>query len=185
MAGNSQAPDLEGLHHEMPGIAKQFRIMNENNACLIQHLTLNNPPPPVAPIPPEVSPRRGLKRFGRGGKLSPRYIGPFDIIAKIGEVAYRLALPPQLSGVHDVFHELMLRKYEPNPSHVLEWRDLELETDASYIKRPIRILDTLEHVLKGRSIPMVKVLWTHHGNDEATWEKEDEIRAKYPELFRS
>ena len=133
----------------------------------------------------KVSPRRGLKRFGRAGKLSPRYIGPFDIIAKIGEVAYRLALLPQLSGVHDVFHVSMLRKYELDPSHVLEWRDLELEADVSYVERPIRILDTLEHVLRGRVIPMVKVLWTHHGSDEATWEKEDEVRAKYPELFRS
>ncbi|XP_057459280.1 uncharacterized protein LOC130749943 [Actinidia eriantha] len=133
----------------------------------------------------KVSPRRGLMRFGRGGKLSPRYIRPFDIIAKIGEVAHRSALPPQLSGVHDVFHVSMLRKYEPNPSHVLEWRDLELEVDVSYVERPNRILDTLEHVLRGRSIPMVKVLWTHYGNDEATWEKEDEVRVKYPELFRS
>ncbi|GFZ18529.1 hypothetical protein Acr_27g0002680 [Actinidia rufa] len=114
-----------------------------------------------------VSPRRGLKRFGLGGKLSPRYIGPFDIIVKIGEVAYCLALPSQLSGVHDVF-----------------WKYLELEADVSYVERPIRILDTLEHVLRGRSIPMVKVLWTHHGNDEATWEKEDEVRAK-SELFQN
>ncbi|GFS42036.1 hypothetical protein Acr_00g0077830 [Actinidia rufa] len=106
----------------------------------------------------EVSPCRGLKRFSRGGKLSPRYIGPFDIIAKIGEVAYRLALPPQLSGVHEIFHVSMLRKYDPDPSHVLEWRDLTLEADVSYIERPIRILDTLEHVLRGRSIPMVKVV---------------------------
>ncbi|XP_057480510.1 uncharacterized protein LOC130767617 [Actinidia eriantha] len=106
----------------------------------------------------QISPRRGLKRFGREGKLSPRYIGPFDIIAKIGEVAYRLALPPQLSGVHDVFYVSMLRKYKPNPFHVLEWKDLKLEADVSYVERPIRILDTLEHVLRGRSIPMVKVL---------------------------
>ncbi|XP_057471056.1 uncharacterized protein LOC130759853 [Actinidia eriantha] len=122
-----------------------------------------------------VSPRRGLKRFGRRRKLSPCYIEPFDIIAKIGEVAYRLALPPQLSGVHDVFHVSMLWKYEPDPSHVLEWRDLELEADVSYVERSVHILNTLEHVLRRRSIPMVKVLQTHHGSDETTWEKEDEV----------
>ena len=71
-----------------------------------------------------VSPRRGLTRFGRGGKLSPRYIGPFDILERVGEVAYRLALPPQLSGIHDVFHISMLRRYMPDPSYVLQWTDL-------------------------------------------------------------
>ena len=106
----------------------------------------------------KVSPRHDLKRFSQGRKLSPRYIGPFDIIAKIREVAYRFAILPHLSGVHDVFHVSMLQKYESDPSHVLEWRDLELEADVSYIERPIRIFDTLEHVLRGRIIPMVKVL---------------------------
>ena len=71
-------------------------------------------------------------RFGKSGKLSPRFIGPFEILERIGEVAYRLALPPQLSGVHNVFHVSMLRKYEPDPSHVLDWVDLEVDEDASY-----------------------------------------------------
>ena len=121
--------------------------------------------------------------FGRGGKLSPRYIGPFDIIKRVGEVAYRLALPPQLSGVHDVFHVSMLRKYEPDPSHVLEWTDLDLEADVSYEERAIQILDRRDQVLRGRSIPLVKVLWSHHGVEEATWEREDSMRSRYPELF--
>ena len=68
----------------------------------------------------KISPRQGLMRFGKSGKLSPRFIGPFEILEMIGEVAYRLALPPQLSGAHDVFHVSMLRKYEPNSSHVLD-----------------------------------------------------------------
>ena len=67
-----------------------------------------------------VSPRRGITRFGRGGKLSPRYIGPFDILERIGDVAYRLALPPQLSSIHDVFHVSMLRRYEPDPSETTD-----------------------------------------------------------------
>ncbi|GFZ09844.1 hypothetical protein Acr_21g0004430 [Actinidia rufa] len=98
----------------------------------------------------KISPRRGLHRFGRGGKLSPRYIGPFDIIERIGEVAYRLALPPKLSGVHDVFHVSMLKKYEPDPSHVLEWSKLELEADASFEEKPIRVVDFREKVLRAR-----------------------------------
>ena len=105
-----------------------------------------------------VSPRRGLTRFSRGDKLSPRYIGPFDIIERVGEVVYRLALPPQLSGVHDVFHVSMLRKYELDPSHVLEWTDLDLEADVSYEEHAIQILDRRDQVLRGRSISLVKVL---------------------------
>ena len=130
-----------------------------------------------------VSPRRGITRFGRGRKLSPRYIGPFDILERVCEVAYRLALPPQLSGVHDVFHISMLQKYEPDPSHVLEWSKLELDADVSFEKRPIQILDRREQVLRGKTIQLVRVLWTHYGIEESTWEREDEIRAKYPELF--
>ncbi|XP_058202949.1 uncharacterized protein LOC131317410 [Rhododendron vialii] len=131
----------------------------------------------------KVSPRRGLSRFGKKGKLSPRYIGPFDIIEKIGEVAYRLALPPKLSGVHDVFHVSMLRKYEPDPSHVLQWSELELEADVSYGEEPMRILDSRDQILRGKTIPLVRVLWSNQGREESTWEREDEVREKYPHLF--
>ena len=131
----------------------------------------------------KISPRRGLMRFGKSGKLSPRFIGPFEILERIGEVAYRLALPPQLSGVHDVFHVSMLRKYEPDPSHALDWTDLEVDEDASYEERPVRVLDRRDQVLRGKTIPLVKVLWKHHGVEEATWERELEVREKYPDLF--
>ena len=131
----------------------------------------------------KISPRRGLMRFGKSGKLSPRFIGPFEILERIGETAYRLALPPQLSGVHDVFHVSMLRKYEPDPSHVLDWTDLEVDEDASYEERPVRVLDRRDQVLRGKTIPLVKVLWKHHGVEEATWERELEVREKYPDLF--
>ena len=131
----------------------------------------------------KVSPRRGITRFGKGGKLAPRFIGPFEILERIGEVAYRLALPPQLSGVHDVFHISMLRKYEPDPSHVLEWSALDLDTDVSFEEKPLEVLDRRDQVLRGKTIPLVKVLWSHSGVEEATWEREEDIRAKYPELF--
>ncbi|XP_058185808.1 uncharacterized protein LOC131303033 [Rhododendron vialii] len=131
----------------------------------------------------KVSPHWGLSHFGQKGKLSPHFIRPFDVIKKIGKVAYRLALPPRLSGVHDVFHLSMLRKYEPNPSPVLEWSELELEADASYTEELIRILDSHEQVLRGKTIPLVRDLWGTLGKKESTWEREDEVREKYLQLF--
>ena len=116
----------------------------------------------------KVSPRRGISQFGKKGKLTPRFIGPFDIIAKIGDVAYRLALPSSISHVHDVFHVSMLRKYHPDPSHVLDWSHIEFESDVSYEERPIRILDSREQVLRGKTIHLLKILWSNHGMEEAT-----------------
>ena len=85
--------------------------------------------------------------------------------------------------MHDVFHISMLRKYEPDPSHMLQWGGLELEADASFEEKAVEILDRRDQVLRGKTIHLVKVLWSHHGVEEATWEREDEIRAKYPHLF--
>ncbi|KAI5350302.1 hypothetical protein L3X38_003193 [Prunus dulcis] len=98
-------------------------------------------------------------RFGKRGKLSPRYIGPYEITKCIGPVAYRLALPAELSRVHDVFHVSMLRKYMSDPSHVLEYQPVELEEDLSYEEQPVQILDRKEQMLRSRSILVVKVLW--------------------------
>ena len=78
---------------------------------------------------------RGVRRFGVKGKLSPRFVGPFEILERIGQVAYRLALPLSLSGVHDVFHVSMLRKYVSDTTHVLKYEDLELQTYFSYEER--------------------------------------------------
>ncbi|RVW70601.1 Transposon Ty3-G Gag-Pol polyprotein [Vitis vinifera] len=130
-----------------------------------------------------VTPRKGVFRFGKRGKLAPRYVGPFEILQKIGEVAYKLALPPQLSGIHDVFHVSMLRKYEPDTTHVLDWQDLNLQEDVTYEEGPRQILDKKEKVLRTKIIPLVKVSWDHHGVEGATWELESDMRNKYPELF--
>ncbi|XP_058202799.1 uncharacterized protein LOC131317253 [Rhododendron vialii] len=127
----------------------------------------------------KVSPLQGLSCFGQKGKLSLHFIGPFHIIEKIGEVAYRLALPSKLSDVHDVFHVSMLRKYEPDLSHVLEWFELELEADASFGQEPIRILDLRKQVLKGKTISLVRVLWGNLGKEESMWEREDKVKEKY------
>ncbi|GMP23808.1 hypothetical protein CsSME_00001278 [Camellia sinensis var. sinensis] len=107
----------------------------------------------------------------------------FEILECIWEVAYHLALPPQLSEVHDVFHICMLQKYEPDSSRVLDWTELKVDEDASYEERPVRVIDTRDQVLKGKTIPLVKVLWQHHEVDEVTWEREAEVREKYPDLF--
>ena len=131
----------------------------------------------------KVSPWKGIQRFGNKGKLAPRYIGPFKIIGKVGSVAYRLELPTQISNFHPVFHVSMLRKYEPDPSHVIDHSDLVLDEDASFEVQPVRVVDRREKVLQGKSIPLVGVLWSQHGIQEETWELETEMRSKYPELF--
>ena len=82
-----------------------------------------------------------------------------------------------------MFHITMLRKYEPDPSHMLDWTDLEVDKDASYEERPVRVLHTRDQVLRGKTIPLVKVLWKHHEVKKATWERELEVREKYPDLF--
>ncbi|XP_021888296.1 uncharacterized protein LOC110807465, partial [Carica papaya] len=126
---------------------------------------------------------KGLLRFGKKGKLSPRFIGPFEILEKVGVVAYRVALPPRYSGVHNVFHVSLLRKYRPDPNHILRYESLPLEKDLSYEEEPIQVLERQERKLRSRVIPMVKIQWRHHAKEEATWEREDEMRRNYPELF--
>ena len=94
-----------------------------------------------------------------------------------------MALPPQLSSVHNVFHVSMLRKYNSDKSHVLDWTELNIDEYASYEEQAIRILERKEHVLRGKTISLVKILWDHHGVKESTWEDEIEARSKYPHLF--
>lgn len=116
----------------------------------------------------KVSPTRGVFRFGVRGKLSPRYIGPFEILERFRDVAYRLALPPNLAGVHNVFHVSVLRKYVLGQSHVIEYEPLQFREDLSYDELPIRILDTKDQVLRRRTIRYVKIQWNHHTEREAT-----------------
>ncbi|KAL0546479.1 hypothetical protein IC582_016389 [Cucumis melo] len=131
----------------------------------------------------KVAPMRGVLRFERRGKLSPRFVGPFEILERIGPVAYRLALSPSLSTVHDVFHVSMLRKYVPDPSHVVDYEPLEIDENLSYIEQPVEVLAREVKTLRNKEIPLVKVLWRNHRVEEATWEREDDMRSRYPELF--
>ncbi|XP_056688567.1 uncharacterized protein [Spinacia oleracea] len=131
----------------------------------------------------KISPTKGVMRFGQTGKLSPRYIGPYEILERVSEVAYRLALPTDLEKVHNVFHVSMLRKYVPDPSHVISHEPLALRNDLTYEEKPIEILDRREKRLRNKVIPMVKGLWANHLTSEATWEVEDQFKSKYPQLF--
>lgn len=131
----------------------------------------------------KVSPTKGVKRFGRKGKLSPRYIGPYEILERIGETAYRIALPTELSKVHNVFHVSQLRKYVHDPNHVLQPEVVPMDEDLTYEERPVQILDTKTRDTRNKTVKLVKFLWSNHQTEEATWESEQEMREKYPELF--
>ncbi|KAL5563785.1 hypothetical protein UlMin_033532 [Ulmus minor] len=124
----------------------------------------------------KVAPMKGVMRFGKKGKLSPRFIGPFEILERIGKVAYKLALPPELSSVHNVFHVSMLKKYVSDPSHVLEHEPIQVNEDLTYEEKPVQILDRKDKTLRNKVIPLVKVLWRNHKIEEATWEREDDMR---------
>ncbi|XP_040996151.1 uncharacterized protein LOC121242340 [Juglans microcarpa x Juglans regia] len=126
---------------------------------------------------------RGIMRFGKKGQLSPRYIRPFEILDRIGPVAYRVALPPALSGVHNVFHVSMLRKYIPDPTHIIDYEPLQLQENLTYTEEPIHIIKRKEQVLRKQTISLVKVVWNNHTTSEASWELEEEMQAKYPQLF--
>ena len=130
-----------------------------------------------------MSPKKGVLRFGKKGKLVPSYTGPFEVIKVVGKAAYQLWLPAQLSGVHDVFHVSMLRKCQLDATPVVDLEDIEIQDGATYEEQPVKILQTKEKVLCNKVIRLVKVLWQHHGVEEATWEPELEIGEKYPHLF--
>ncbi|XP_020966165.1 uncharacterized protein LOC110266243 [Arachis ipaensis] len=125
-------------------------------------------------------------RIGRSiktKKLNPRYIGPFQILERVGPVAYRMALPPYLSNLHDVFHVSQLRKYTPDASHVLEPESVQLREDLTLPVTPVKIDDTSFKKLRGKEVSLVKVAWSRASVEEYTWELESEMRADYPHLF--
>nr|GFC42472.1 hypothetical protein [Tanacetum cinerariifolium] len=124
----------------------------------------------------KVSPARGVRRFDIKGKLSPCFIGPFVILDRVGEVSYRLALPPQLSHVHNVFHVSFLRGYKYHPLHVISYPLEQSRADLSYVEEPEAILDRQDRVIRKKTSPFVKILWRNHPEREDTWETEESIR---------
>ena len=131
----------------------------------------------------KVMPKRGVVRFGKRVKLSPRFIRHFEILERIGTVAYRFALPPSMSGLHEVFHVSMLRKYTPDPTQVVDWGQIEVDTDGTFEERPVYILHSRDQVLRRKTVRLVRVLWRHYRVEESTWEREDTMRATYPFLL--
>ncbi|XP_059287595.1 uncharacterized protein LOC132040927 [Lycium ferocissimum] len=109
------------------------------------------------PVLLKVSPMKGVIRFGKKGKLSPRFIGPFDILRRMGEVAYELALPPGLLGVHPVFHVSMLKKYHSDSSYIIQWDSVLFDQNLSYKEESIAILDGEVQKLRPKKIASVKV----------------------------
>jgi hypothetical protein len=121
-----------------------------------------------------------VKRFGIKGKLAPRYIGPFLILARLGNVAYCLEVPPTLAGMHNVFHVSQLRKCLRPPVDVVVDDVSPLDVDMSYLEHPVKILGQQDRVMRCRTIRFFKVQWSRHSEQEATWETEEFLRSKYP-----
>ena len=109
--------------------------------------------------------------------------GLFEILKRVGELAYRLSLPPSLSGVYTIFHVSQLRRYVPDPSHVLDHSELEIVPHHTIVKEPLHILDRQVKKLRRRAILMIWVHWSRRTAEEATWETEDRIREAYPLVY--
>ncbi|GJV75718.1 hypothetical protein Tco_1507302 [Tanacetum coccineum] len=131
----------------------------------------------------KVAPWKGVMRFGKRGKLNPRYIGPFQIIERIGPVAYRLELPQELSRVHNVFHVCNLKKCLSDDTLVIPLEEIQLDDKLNFVEEPVEIMDREVKQLKRSRIPIIKVRWNARRGPEYTWEREDQFREKYPHLF--
>ena len=120
---------------------------------------------------------------GKGKKLRPKFVGPFKILQRVGKMAYRLKLPSSLSRIHDVFHVSIFKKYHPDPTHILQPEEIEIDESLTYEEKPVQLLDRKVKELRNKQISLVKILWRNHGVEETTWEVEKEMQKKYPELF--
>ncbi|GJZ94292.1 putative reverse transcriptase domain-containing protein [Tanacetum coccineum] len=133
----------------------------------------------------KVSPWKGIVRFGKQGKLSPRYIGPFKILARVGLVAYTLELPKELKGIHSTFYVSNLKKCLAEGDIVIPMDEIQLDDKLHMIEEPVEIVDREVKRLKQSRIPIVKVRWNSQRGPEFTWERQDQIKNKYPHLFTS
>ena len=130
-----------------------------------------------------ISPTRGLIRFGRRGKLSPRFIGPFPVEARVGDVAYRLTLPDSLAAVHPVFHVSQLRRCIGGQTHLTDFSEIEVRPDLTYEQQPVEIMERRVKSLRTKDVRLVRVLWQSESPKESTWELESDMLARYPYLF--
>ena len=107
----------------------------------------------------KVMPKRGVVRFGKRGKIALRYIGPFEVLERMGTIVYQLALPPILSDFHGIFHVSMLRMYTLDPAHVVDWGEIVVDTYGTFEEGLVHILDSRDQVLRRKTVRLVKVLW--------------------------
>ncbi|KAD4585142.1 hypothetical protein E3N88_22743 [Mikania micrantha] len=131
----------------------------------------------------KVSPWKGIFRIGKRGKLSPRFVGPFKILERIGSVAYRLKLPLEFSNIHDVFHVSNLKKCLADESLIVSLEEIQIDEKLQFNEEPVEVMDREVKVLKRSRIPIVKVRWNSQRGPEYTWEREDRMKVKYPYLF--
>ena len=139
---------------------------------------------------PCVSPLRGVQQFVVKGKLAPRFVGPYRVLERIGEVAYKLELPEGLLGVHDVFHVSQLKKCHAEMADIplrdtVPLEAIQLDSDLTYEEKPVKILEYASRVTRSKVIKFCKVEWSHHTEDEATWEREEDLLKDHPHLFSS
>ncbi|GJU21125.1 hypothetical protein Tco_1154467 [Tanacetum coccineum] len=131
----------------------------------------------------KVSQWKGIVRFGKRGKLSPRYIGAFKILSRVGPVAYKLELPRELQGIHNTFHVLNLKKCLSDEDLIIPLDEVRIDEKLHFIEEPIEIMDREVKQLKQSQIPIVKVRWNSSRGPEYIWEREDQMWKKYPHLF--
>ncbi|GJR32429.1 putative reverse transcriptase domain-containing protein [Tanacetum coccineum] len=130
-----------------------------------------------------VSPWKGVMHFGKNGKLAPRYVWPFEILERIGLVAYRLRLPEELSSMHDTFYVSNLKKCLADANLHVRLKEIKVDKTLHFVEEPVEIMDREIKKLKRRKIALVKVRWNSKRDPEFTWEHEDHMRIKYPQLF--
>ncbi|GKE22377.1 putative reverse transcriptase domain-containing protein [Tanacetum coccineum] len=131
----------------------------------------------------KVSPWKGVVRFGKRGKLNPRYVGPFKVLEKVGSVAYKLELPEELSRVHNTFHVSNLKKCYADEPLAVPLDGLHFDDKLQFVEEPVKIMDREVKQLRRSRVPIVKVRWNSRRGPEFTWEREDQFRKKYPHLF--
>ncbi|GJS57458.1 hypothetical protein Tco_0652242 [Tanacetum coccineum] len=131
----------------------------------------------------KVSPWKGVVRFGKRGKLNPRYVGPFKVLEKVGSVAYKLELPEELSRVHSTFHVSNLKKCYVDEPLTVSLDGLHFDNKIQFVEEPVKIMDREVKQLRRSRVPIVKVRWNSRRGPEFTWEREDQFRKKYPHLF--
>ncbi|GJS48163.1 putative reverse transcriptase domain-containing protein [Tanacetum coccineum] len=131
----------------------------------------------------KVSPWKGVVHFRKKGKLAPRYVGPFEILKRISPVAYRLRLSKELSSVHDTFHVSNLKKCLADASLHVPLDEIKVDKTLRFVEEPVEIMDREIKSLKRSKISLVKVRWNSKRGPEFTWEREDYMKSKYPQLF--